>query len=76
MSDDFYITKDLYFAALLYAKRISLEKTEHEDKTYWFYFVGKGNCERLYQEFFGRKILVNARDYVDAIQALRNIIFG
>lgn len=75
MSDQFYLCRDLYFSALLYAKRVPLEKAERDGKTYWFYFEDKEKCEQIYKEFFGRKVLVNARDYVDAVNALRDIIF-
>lgn len=76
MSDEYYLSRDLYFSALLYAKRVPLEKTKRDGKTYWFYFEDKKKCEQIYQDYFGRKVLVNARDYVDAVNALRDIIFN
>lgn len=74
--DDQFITKDLYLAGLLYAKNIKLEKVNRNGKLCWFVFNNKSLCEELQQQFFNKAVDVNAKDYVNALRTLKDLIFA
>lgn len=75
MSDQF-LTKDLHLAALLYAKGVPFVTVNRSGKLCWFVFENKNLCLKLQQEFFAKSVDVNAREYVDALRALKDLVFA
>lgn len=78
MGNNLYKTKDLYEASVLYClkevKFLGLQLGESGQ--FWFIFESKENCERLAQEYWQRKLKVNAKDFTDAIRNLKDMIFA
>jgi hypothetical protein len=76
MENNTYITKDLAEVGMLVIKKQILLRMEREDGICWFVFKDKGKCEQLSSQFFFDEVLVNARDYYEAINRLKNRIFS
>ncbi len=68
--------KDLYLAALLYAKGQKLLSVDRQGKLCWFVFQDKALCEQLQQQFFAKSVFVNAREYADSIRTLKDLVFS
>lgn len=71
-----YKTKDLPEAGVLVIKKRSLVRIEREGHICWFVFKDKGKCELLSSQFFFGEVLVNAREYYEVINRLKNRIFS
>lgn len=71
-----YKTKDLAEGAMLLVMRRNLLEIEREGNICFFVFDNKKRCEELSQQFFFDTLLVNARDYYEAITRLKNRIFS
>ena len=69
-------TKDLYLAALFYAKGQKLISVDREGKLCWFVFEDRQLCEQLQQQFFAKSLDVNAKEYADAIRTLKDLVFS
>lgn len=81
MKKNEYQTKDLYEAALLYAKEIPLIKLSWVENKCFFVFKdqktsNKITCEKLSQDFWNGDLAVNSMDYVLAIKHLKERIFA
>lgn len=70
---DFYRTRDLYFAAYLFAKKIEFLclKKDKKDNFYWFVFSNQPKCEKEERDFMNNKSVVKAKDYMEAIMYLK-----
>lgn len=71
-----YRTKDLAEAAALIVMRRELLNMVREGKICWFIFSDKKRCEEISKQFFFDTLLVNARDFYDAMIRLKNRIFS
>ena len=70
---DFYRTRDLYFAAYLFAKgfRLTAVKLDEGGGFFWFVFPDKEKCEKEEQNFLKNRTTVKAKDYSEAIKYLK-----
>ncbi|MCD6371427.1 MAG: hypothetical protein J7L39_01800 [Candidatus Aenigmarchaeota archaeon] len=72
-----YQTKDLYLAALLYAKKQRfLGLAEGENSYFLFTFEDKTTCQQLEEKYWTEEIEVNAKAFADAIRTLKDILFS
>lgn len=76
MKNRYFKTKDLSISAALLLNGIELIKIDREEKVCWFTFRDTNKCESLSKEYLFGKLLVNARDYDEAVKRLKNIIFS
>lgn len=76
ISNEIYKTKDLYEAALIYAKGQKLLNLEGESEFYWFVFEDKKTCEKLANKYWQGSAIVNAKTFADAIRTLKDRIFA
>ena len=76
METEYYRIKDLAEAGALIVKKQQLVEIEREGKTCWFVFENKQECEKLSNQFFFGEFLVNARDYYETLNRLKNRIFS
>ena len=74
--DRYNLTKDLGEASLLYAKHKRLTKVNKDSGIVWFLFDDKNGCEALSEAFWRREVDVNAREFVDAMRCLKDMIFN
>lgn len=74
--EDTYKTKDLSEAGVLLVKKHVLIEMKREKNVCWFVFSNKNECEKLSNQFFFGEILVNAREYIEIINKLKNRIFS
>lgn len=66
MKNDVYLTKDLYEASALYSMDRKFIGLKQEGSYAWFQFEDKATCQRLADEFWARKVTVNAKAYAEA----------
>ncbi len=71
-----YKTRDLAEAASLITQSKKLVRLERTGSTCWFIFNDKEGCEKVSNEFFFGQLLVNARQYHEAMNLLKNRIFS
>lgn len=71
-----YKTKDLSEAAALIVKKLPLISIEREYTICWFVFENKKECQLVSNQFFFSELLVNAREYQEAMARLKNRIFA
>jgi len=80
-NEDYFSTKDLHFAAFLKLAGANLRKLEKKMEQYkgrtpvFFIFDDRDKCEYLETIFWngqGDEIMVNVKDYVDAVRDLRS----
>lgn len=71
-----YKTKDLGETSALVVKKQQLIRIDRKGRTCWFVFENKEECEKLTNQFFFGELLINARDYYDALSRLKNRIFN
>lgn len=76
MEKNVYLTKDLYEASFLYAKRLRLLGLQKEGSYFWFIFEGKEKAEILSTQYWQRKGQVSPKEYADAIRSLKDMIFA
>lgn len=70
-----YKTKDLAEASALIASGKLLKRIDRDGRICFFIFDDKSGCEKVSNEFFFGKLLVNARDYYENMNRLKNRIF-
>jgi len=70
-----YKTKDLAEAAALIATGQQLQRIVREGSICFFIFTDKIYCEKVSNEFFFGNLQVNARDYHESMNRLKNRIF-
>ena len=73
---DTYKTRDLAEAGALVTKNQQLLRLDRDGKTCWFIFENKKKCEELSNQFFFGELLLNARNYYEALTRLKNRIFS
>jgi len=66
MNNDVYLVKDLYEAALLYSLDKKFLGLRQEGTFYWFQFEDKAGCERIANDYWGKRVNVNAKIYAEA----------
>ncbi len=71
-----YRVKDLYEAAVHYAKGQKLIQLEREGHFYWFIFSNKTQCEEVADAYWRGDCTVNAKAYADAIRTLKDRLFA
>ena len=71
-----YKTKDLGEAAALIVKSQKFLWIERQGKICFFVFEDKTSCARLSNDYFFGQLLVNARDYKEKMDMLKNRIFA
>lgn len=72
-----YKTRDMFEAALIYAKHSDkFVELEPEGRDYLFVFSDKDVCEKLSKEYYSKKAEVNAKDYSDALRTIKDFIFS
>lgn len=71
-----FITKDLYLAALIYAKGLTNVKLNRQGRVCWFVFDNKELGEQYEQQYFAKVIDVNAKEYTDALRTLKDRVFA
>jgi hypothetical protein len=71
-----YKTKDLAEAAALIVEGQQLTCIERDGRICWFIFENKEFCESLSNRFFFGGLLVNAREYYETMNRLKNRIFS
>lgn len=71
-----YKTRDLAEAASIITQNKKLIRLERTGSTCWFIFSDKEECEKVSNEFFFGQLLVNARQYHEAVTLLKNRIFS
>jgi len=71
-----YKTKDLPESAALLYKNQKLIRIEKQGRICWFIFSDKQLCENLSKEFFFGELMVNAREYYEAVIRLKHRIFS
>jgi len=76
MNKDIYLTKDLYEAALLYSLDKKFLGLKQEGSFYWFQFEDKEECKLVADDFWSKKVQVNAKVYAEAIRTLKDRIFA
>lgn len=74
--ENIYKTKDLAEAGALIIKKLQLIEIEREGKICWFIFDNKQECEKLSNQFFFGEFLVNALEYHETLNRLKNRIFS
>ncbi|MBU1327281.1 hypothetical protein KKB64_05155 [Patescibacteria group bacterium] len=73
--EDTIETKDLYLASLWYTKGLLMENVRHEGKQCYFIFQNAGAAKELERRYFSKEELVIAKDYVNAVKTLKELIF-
>lgn len=71
-----YKTKDLAEAACLITVKKQLVQVDRNGSICWFIFEDRKTCEALSREFFFGEVLVNARDFYEALNRLKHKIFS
>jgi len=76
MSNNTYKTKDLGECAALIVAKQQLINIERLGSIRWFVFEDKEKCEKLGSQFFFGELLLNAREYYEAMVRVKNRIFS
>ena len=72
-------TKDLGFASALHCLKVPLriaDKDPERKGIVWFLFDNKPKCIRLQTKYMDKKLLVDARSFVDSQRLLKDMIFS
>lgn len=70
-----YETKDLAEAAALVVSNQKLIHIKREGSVCWFVFEDEEKSQELSRQYFFGKLLINAREYSEAMKRLKNLIF-
>lgn len=76
MENNVYQTKDLYEAATLYSLGKIFLGLKQDNGFYWFQFGDLEGCEQIADDFWGKRISVNAKGYSEALRTLKDRIFS
>lgn len=71
-----YLTRDIGEAATLIVKKKKLIRIDRDNRICWFVFENIEECKKLSSDFFFGELLINARDYYEALGRLKNRIFS
>lgn len=70
-------SRSLDESGFLLARGKVLESVEREGLICWFVFQDKESCEKLVRQYrFGTSDNVNAREFFEAVQKLKSLIFS
>lgn len=72
----YYSTKDLSETAALIVEKQELLRIDRQGNTCWFIFKNTEKCKDISNKFFFGNLLVNARDYSEAMTRIKNRIFA
>lgn len=70
-----FVSRELYFSAVLYSLQIKLLDVKKEDSTCWFYFENKQRCEEIRRKFIAKELQIDAKSYEESIRSLKDIVF-
>lgn len=76
MDNGYYKTKDLAEAGALILMKQNFSGIERNEKICWFIFSDKTECQKISNQFFFGKLLVNAKDYYQTLTVLKHKIFN
>lgn len=76
MENRYYRTQDLGESAALIASGQRPINIERVGKICFFVFINSETCKKLSYEYFFGNLMVNARDYHQAITRLKNRVFS
>lgn len=71
-----FITKDLYFAALLYALGVKLLGNTRVGSICWFEFDDHQKCNDLYTKYISKELKISAKSYEEALKTLKSFLFN
>jgi len=74
--NEIYETKNLNIASYLCASKIVLSKTRRVDRDVYFQFENKKEVEKLVNDYFTGKALINPQDLFARLNDLRDLIFS
>lgn len=75
MMDSSIETTDLYLGALWYAKDMKFSGVRREGRQCWFVFDNVTDSREIESRYYSGGETVNARDFVNAIRTLKELIF-
>lgn len=70
-----YQTKDLYEAAALVASNEKLSSASRISGVCYFKFQDAGTCKQKVERYHFGELLINAREYQQALSRLKKMIF-
>ncbi len=73
---DKFVTKDLYFAGLLYALGLQFLGITREGNICWFEFSDYERCINLYPKYLSKELKVSAKSYEEALKSLKSFLFN
>ena len=76
MSKHTYKTRHLAEAAALIVMGLKFIRMEREGAICWFAFDDNAKCSSVSNDFFFGSLLVNAREYHDAMSLLKNRVYS
>lgn len=76
MNNSYYKTKDLYLASYIYSMKQELLKVERDGRICWFIFEDELRCKSLEQHYWLGKAIGNIKEFSNAIQSLKDIIYS
>lgn len=71
-----YMTRDIAEAAALLVSKQKFIRIDRKGKVCFFIFEEKEKCSHISNEFFFGELMVNAREYYQAMTRLKNRIFA
>ncbi len=74
--NEIYETKNLNIASYLCASKIVMFKTRRVDRDVYFQFENKEEVEKLVNDYFTGKALINPQDLFARLNDLRDLIFS
>lgn len=74
-TNGYYCTKDLSEASFLYASGRKFTQLIKEDGRFAFAFDDKVTCQKLIDELWRKEAVVNAKELLDAMRSLKDLIF-
>lgn len=69
-------SKDLFLSALWLATGHKLLGIRRDGSQCWFRFADKKSCEEMQFRLYSREEMVNAKDYMEAIRTLKDLIYS
>lgn len=71
-----YKTRDYAESSVLILKNQKLLRIEREGKTCWFIFEDEKACKEISDQYFFGELLLNAREFKEAMDRLKSRIFA
>lgn len=76
INENLFLTKDLGEASFLYASGRKLIQLIKEDSRFSFAFDDKTACQKLIDTLWKKEAVVNAKELLDAMRSLKDLIFS